>query len=224
MTPNQAHTNASPAVSDKEVAMNIRVSTAIALTFALICFAAGAVAAGGYGHIRDGTVVGANAGWSWTKLSFTADETTGPTRVETDSQDAFGGMVRVAFAPQDRFIYGINLGGWRRSWGTNSVSLFYVEGAGTWFVAGEGLFLRGSAGFGSLDVTLRPIELAGNLVSFSNGGLNLGAGLGYEFRISPQFALGAAFDFHWINVGDIQGFQDVEAYNYLLSLNFNYYP
>jgi hypothetical protein len=184
----------------------------------------GAAAAGGYGHIRDGTVVGANAGWAWTSLSFNANETEGPQRVETDTQDAFGGMIRVAFAPRDELIYGLNFGGWRRSFGSESISLIYFEAAATWFVAGEGLFLRGAAGYGSLDVTLRPAFAGLNVVSFQNGGLDLGAGVGYEFRLQPSFALGAAFDFRWISIGDVGGFEDVEALHYNISLNFNYYP
>jgi hypothetical protein len=189
---------------------------------ALIILVASAVpSAAGYGHIRDGHIFGINPGWGWTRVTFTAGVEGADEEGETDTEDTFGGMVHWGFAPSDQFIYGLGIGGWKKQFGDDTVSLLYFDATGTWFVRGEGLFLRGGVGYGNVDLTLRTFDFS--LVSVQKGGLSLSAGAGYEFRLQPEFALGVAFDAHWTNVGEMAALRDVKVVNYNLSLSFRYY-
>jgi hypothetical protein len=189
----------------------------------IIGLLAASAGAAGYSHVRDGSVVGANIGWAWTELEFVTGSESVPEAGRTESENAFGGGLRYAFAPNEQFMYGAGLGGWRKSFDINSITLFYFDVVGTWFPGGGGFFLRGSVGYGILDVSVRPDLTDLNVVNFQNGGPSLAAGTGYEFRLSPELALGAAFDFRWISIGDVAGFRDVDALHYLATLQFAYY-
>jgi len=198
----------------------LRTVLTAALLLVLTVSCAGA---GGYSHTRDGSVIGANIGWGWTKLNFTAGSESTPESGETETQDAFGFALRYGFAPNDSFMYGASVGGWRKSFDINSILLYYVNVAGTWFPGGGGFFVRGAVGYGVLDVTVRPTVVGLNVVSFQNGGLNLAAGTGLEFRLQPELALGVAFDANWISVGDVADLREVSAINYMATLQIAYY-
>ncbi|MFO7654498.1 MAG: hypothetical protein R6X25_11870 [Candidatus Krumholzibacteriia bacterium] len=176
-----------------------------------------------FGHIRDGSVVSANAGWGWTRIRLAGGSDTVPADLETDHEDAFGGMLRYGFAPSDGLMYGVQLGGWKKTFDGDTATLFFFEGFGTWFPREGGFFVRGAIGWGSLDLTLRRPFAELRNVTFQEGGISLGGGIGYELRLQADFALGLAFDGHWVDIGDFADLRDVRAVNYLLSLNFAYY-
>jgi hypothetical protein len=181
-------------------------------------------AVAGYGHNRDGTILGATAGWGWTRLNLTAGGGDLAESVDTATEDAFAGAIRASFAPNDALMYGVAFGGWRKSFGTDSITYGYIDLGGHWFPGGRGLFLRGSLGLGYLDATVRREVTDFNVVSLKRGALDLHGGAGYEFRIQPNLALGAAFDLHWADLGEFAGFSDVEVLHYSFGLNFSYYP
>jgi hypothetical protein len=65
--------------------------------------------------------------------------------------------------------------------------------------------------------------LARDSLIFNKSALSLSAGVGYELRVSDETALGIAYDFIHLPVGDFAGFSDVSAISHNLALSINFY-
>ncbi len=165
----------------------------------------GLALAGGYSHTRDGWVYGLNLGWGWAQLD--ANDTSTQSSLQSDWIDDFTGGFRVAFAPDDTYTYGLDFSGW----GGESPSgvdetIFWVLLQGTYHPGGQGFFVRGGIGAGALNLDYTGPQA---VISQSNGGFAWGVGLGYEFRVSPTLALGVAYDYRDVSVGEVSYFDDV---------------
>ncbi len=170
-----------------------------------------------YSHDRDGAVVGLNIGWGWSRVEY-ADGQGGS--FISDHLSALAGGLRLSWAKDEYLMYGFDFHGWTKN--DELVEYSILTGTVTlhWFPGGQGFFARGGAGFGSLDVKVKTLP---QFTRFTQGGWSFTAGLGYELRLSPQFALGAAYDFYYIPLGDFEGFEDVKGYNSNLTFNLSWY-
>lgn len=184
--------------------------------FTLMALAAQPVAAQMYSNERDGTVVGGNVGYGWTKVTgIVAGE-----EFDTDSQGAFTGLLRFGFASSDQFMISADVGGWVKTWQEHKINLFFFNATATWFPGGQGFFVRGTAGYGNLDlVYITPVDQ----ISFQQGGFDFGGGAGYELRVSPDLAIGVALDYWRLNVGQFEDLEDVEASTTAITFQINYY-
>jgi hypothetical protein len=139
---------------------------------------------------------------------------------KSDQVDALSGALRIGWAQSDYFMYSLDFHGWTKNEELTNFTILTGTVTLHWFIAGSGFFARGGVGFGSLDVTVRTLP---QFTSFTEGGWSLTAGVGHEWRFSPGFALGLAYDFYYIPVGDISGYDDVKASNSNLTVNMSWY-
>jgi hypothetical protein len=172
------------------------------------------------GHDRDGTVIGLDIGSGWTRVQYATPDGTG----QTDNQAAFSGGIRVGWAKNDNLITSVGLYGWKKSFNQNltpfSVRTFNFLIEAFWFPRGEGFWLKGGAGGGSLDFSAVFPEARTTL---KKGGWNFSAGAGYEFRIADETAVGLSYDFRFTTVGEFQGFEDTKVYTNSLFLTLHFY-
>lgn len=200
-----------------------RVVTALLLVGVL----AGSAVAGGYGHVRDGWMYGLNLGYGWTKLAATDVSQAQPLDLTSPWSGDFTGALKVAFCPSDEFAYGLDFSGWTDysyllNYNQVRTTAFWILAQGHWFPAGQGFYVRGGLGLGSLGVKLTDPRA---IISQTNAGLGWGVGAGYELRVSPSFALGVAYDYRGVNVGELSNtFDDVSVATQGVVLTLTWYP
>ena len=194
-----------------------RATIAIAILLFLL---AGSASAAGYSHIRDAWVYGLNLGWGWTQVK--AHDIGNDIQATSPWVGDFTGALRAGFCPSESFSYGIDFSGWTDYAGRFDTRVFYFLLQGHWYPQGQGFYVRGGAGLGSLGVTQRGTAFP--VVSKSSGGFAWGAGAGYELRVSPNFAFGVAYDYRWVGVGQITDqIDDVSAGTQGVTLSMNWY-
>jgi len=191
------------------------VSVALVLVLALAADSAGAI---GRSNVRDGWMYGLNLGWGWAKAE--ALESGNAEKVESDWTDDITGGLRVAFAPRDDLAYGMDFSGWTDNAGGLDETVFWILVQGHWFPRGQGVFLRGGAGLGTVNVTYRGPAA---VVSQSSGGFAWGLGAGWEARLSDMFALGVAYDYRQVDAGSISILEDVKTRIHAVTLNVTWY-
>ena len=197
---------------------------ALCLTALMIVAASPAFGLDLGGHDRDGAVIGLTFGHGWNSIKFTPVDGTAQ---ETGNISAFTGGFRFGWASTDNFIVSVGMYGWRKRYQTlqylsTSSSNYNFVLEGFWFPRGEGFWIKGGFGRGTLDFTGTAV-LPQDTVNFNESGWAMTAGLGYEFRISDGAALGICYDLIYLPVGDFAGFSDVQSISNSLSLNFHFY-
>jgi opacity protein-like surface antigen len=173
------------------------------------------------GHVRDGVVVGLGFGHGWNEVAWNSTE--GADR-STDNLSAFNGAFRVGWARSDYLMASIGLNGWRRSFSqnltpaTSSYYCFTLEAHV--FPRGEGFWLKGGIGRGSLDLDIQdPVDR----IIVKEAGFAWTVGAGYEFRVSESTAIGVAYDYQTTAVGDFALGSDTKVDSHAVSLSINYY-
>jgi hypothetical protein len=193
----------------------------VLLALAMFTLLAGSASAAGYSNVRDGWMYGLNLGWGWTRVE--ADDTTNGSNPKSDWEDDLAGGLRVAFCPSETFAYGLDFSGWADYAGAFDTKAFWILAQAHWFPGGQGFFLRGGAGLGSMSVSYLPVGYP--RITESAGGLAWGGGVGWEARVSPSFAMGIAWDYRWTNVGEMAAILDnVTAENQMFTFSFTWYP
>jgi len=200
-----------------------RLST-LALLPMILC-ATSALALDLGGHDRDGGVLGVQLGAGWNKLEFAVMDDSGETiQGSTGWESAFSGGVSIGWAPNDNFIYSVGIAGWKRSFYQQispiSVTTFHFMLDLAWFPRGEGFWIKAGAGSGTLDFSMVLPEAR---VTFKKAGWNFVGGVGYELRASDDFALGLAYDFRFLTVGQFEGLEDTKVYSHNASLSLRFY-
>ncbi len=173
------------------------------------------------GHDRDGTVIGLNFGCGWNKLS---SEDRDGTKSETGTDTAFTGGLSIGWARNDNLIGSIGIYGWQQDLYQGitpvEISTFNFLAEVAWFPRGEGFWLKGGVGGGTLDVyAVFPVST----VNFQEGGWVFTGGAGYEFRVSDGAALGVAYDYRTISVGDSEFLNGATASTHALTFSMRFY-
>jgi opacity protein-like surface antigen len=175
------------------------------------------------GHDRDGTVVGLTFGYGWNSIKFTPE---GEPENSTGTVTSFSGSARVGWAPSDQFIGSIGFYGWKRSYYNNitpiSAYTFSFVLEGYFFPRGEGFWIKGGIGRGTLDFSATA-ALPQNSINFQESGWTYTTGAGYEFRVSDGTGVGLCYDFLYNDVGDFAGFSSTKNVSHAVSLNFHFY-
>lgn len=176
------------------------------------------------GHDRDGTVIGLTLGHGWNSVQFTPAN-----GVASDSGNvsSFTGGFRVGWASSDYFIASIGMYGWRKNYYTvnytsTSATNYHFILEGYFFPRGEGFWIKGGIGRGTLDFNATA-PLQEDSIIFNERGWTLSTGAGYEFRISDGAAIGICYDFLYLPVGDFGNITDVSTTSHNLSLNIHFY-
>lgn len=176
------------------------------------------------GHDRDGTVFGLNLGYGWNSIEFTTKD---GVALDSGNIGTFSGSARIGWAPSDNFIGSISFSGWRKSYYTvnytsTSASFYNFMIEGAWFPRGEGFWIKGGIGIGTLDFNATA-PLAINSLIFNESSASYLAGAGYEFRVSDGAAFGIAYDYIYVPLGDFAGYTEVSSTSHNLSLSINFY-
>lgn len=184
---------------------------AVLLVFTL--FAADA-AAGTHPHSRKGFFMGLGLGGGIASVDL----------VDVSDEDTEGGGVvflRLGGAIRDDLILGLETSGWVKEETVNGVSsdwtLGHVSAALTWFPGNMGVYLRGGVGLAFSSIESRG---AGIRVTNEEQGFAVIGALGYEWRVTPSFALGPQIEYDYLHIdGDY-----VNRGGYTsLSLQLNWY-
>lgn len=176
------------------------------------------------GHDRDGTVIGLVMGYGWNSLEYTLSD---GTKIDSGSIDSFSGGFRVGWASNDNLILSLGMYGWKNSYysylyTSTSVKEYHFMLEAFWFPRGEGFWLKGGVGRGTLDFYGTAINPNNSLV-FNEKGWTLGAGAGYEFRVSDGTAIGFCWDYFYLPIGDYNTITDIKATSNVVSLNLHFY-
>jgi hypothetical protein len=174
------------------------------LVVLLLAAAPGLAQTGGYSHTRDGWVYGFNIGWGWAQAE--ARDTATDVAVKSGWVDDLSGGLRLAFAPDDTWTYGLDLSAWSELAATLDETVFWVLAQVRWFPGGQGFYVHGGAGAGALKLTTAGAPTGD---SQSGAGFAWGAGAGYEVRVKPTVALGLTYDYRDVTVGELSSFDDV---------------
>ncbi len=199
-----------------------QVRTAFIVTTLLLVMASSASAIDLGGHDRDGTVIGLTLGYGWNSVEFTGED--GLSR-DTGTIDSFNGGFRVGWAPSDYFIASIGMYGWKRSY--RSLTTFSIKNyafmlEGYFFPLGEGFWIKGGVGRGTVDFFGQAALPQNNLI-FNETAWSWSTGAGYEFRVSDGAGIGISYDVLYIPLGDFDTVTDVSSLTQSVSLNIHFY-
>ena len=200
----------------------IQIRTAFLATALLVVFASSASALDLGGHDRDGTVIGLTLGYGWNSVDFTGGD--GISR-DIGNIDSFTGGFRVGWASSDYFIASIGFTGWKRSF--YSFTNFTVKNyafmlEGYFFPAGEGFWIKGGGGFGTVDFFGQAAWPENSLI-FNKTSWSWSTGAGYEIRVSDGAGIGISYDLLYIPVGDFENVTNVDSLSQSVSLNIHFY-
>ncbi len=190
----------------------------VVLTLILLAALASTVRAGEFPHARKGLLLGFNIGGGNTKLEF---ERLGA-KVESEIESTFGGIGRIGLGLSDHVALSLEGHGFGKTNNVADVQAIMTLVTVTWYPGGGGFFVRAGVGGGAANVKLlgppalvywaeREAEGAGSL------------GLGYEWRLGRQFALGLALDGRAMGFTDLPGFKQTVLGSGLASLQLNWY-
>lgn len=174
------------------------------------------------GHDRDGTVFGLTLGYGWNSIDYTPE--IGNART-SGTFDTFTGGARIGWAPSDFIIGSLGFYGWRSTITTltpSSASNYALMLEAYVFPKGEGFWVKGGLGWGTIDFSVTAALPINNIV-FNESGLAWSTGAGYEFRVSDGTAVGICYDLLYIPVGDFAGFTDTSSLSQSVSLNLHFY-
>ncbi len=179
--------------------MNQRQMLLAAALVACVGVAAPANAAG-RNHARDGWQLGLSYGYSSGRVTL-ADAQEGTARGGATPQ------LRLGHAVGRHFALGVEYNGWMLEDGDADLklraSLQQIMAAATWYPgkpesAAGGFYVRAGVGLGWASIAA--IEIVDQIQEdgerIDETGLGLLAGIGYEFRISPDVAAGLGFGFN----------------------------
>jgi hypothetical protein len=199
------------------------LATALA---ALALSGTGALALDLGGHDRDGVTIGVAMGAGWNKMDFSIPTTGGDVlQYETATTVDFQGGINVGWARSDHLMgtigfYGWKEGGWVGGGNPLTVTTFHFLAEAYLFPRGQGFWLKGGVGAGTLDFTaVTPAER----ITFQEGGWNFVAGAGYEFRVADTAAIGFAYDYRYLTVGAFEGLEDTSVSSQNASMSIRYY-
>lgn len=176
------------------------------------------------GHDRDGTVIGLTLGYGWNSISLDAPE---GGSLDSGNISSFFGGFRVGWASSDHFIATLGMYGWKKSYYTylytsTTATNYHFMLEGYWFPMGEGFWIKGGVGRGTLDFNATAPNPYDSVV-FNEKGWSWSTGAGYEFRVSDGAGIGICYDLIYLPLGDVSGFNDVSTLSQGVSLNIHFY-
>ncbi|MBU0740790.1 hypothetical protein KJ554_00400 [bacterium] len=191
---------------------------ALTLTLALLALLAATVRAGEFPHERKGLVLGFNLGGGNAALQYDLFGT----NVEREIENVFGGGGRIGYGLSDHVVLSLEGHGFGKTSGEADVQAVMTLVTVTWYPGGGGFFLRAGGGGGAANVTLPGPPAAVDWNEREAEGA-AGVGLGYEWRLGRQFALGVALDARGLSFEDLPLFRETTLGHGTASLQLNWY-
>ncbi len=191
----------------------IRHATLAVLALALLT---GAARAGDHPHERRGLVLGLNVGPASGGLEYDRFGST----IERDLEDGSGGAVRLGWGVSDQVVLAVEGRGFQMEEGTEKAEFGMALVSVTWHPGGGGFFLRTGVGRGFTTLALDAPDSADWDERESPAAL---LGLGYEWRLGRQFALGVALEAYGTELDDLPTFQNTNLGVGLASVQLQWY-
>lgn len=190
----------------------------LALILVLLATLATTSRAGEFPHERKGLVLGFNLGGGSAALHY---ERFG-IEVEHEIENVLGGGGRIGYGLSDHVVLSLEGHGFGKTNSEADVQAVMTLVTVTWYPGGGGFFLRAGGGGGAANVKLlgppAPVDWSERE---SEGAV--GVGLGYEWRLGRQFALGLALDARAMTFEDLPLFQETVLGRGTASLQLNWY-
>lgn len=161
----------------------------------------GAARAGEHPHDRRGLVLGFNVGGGTAMLQYDRFGT----EVERELDDGAAGAVRIGYGVSNSVVFALEGRGFHKEDGPLDVAHRAALVTVTWHPGGGGFFLRGGVGSSTNTIKLGAPDHADWEDREGDAAL---IGLGYEWRLGRQFALGVALDAYGTEFEDLPLFQD----------------
>lgn len=164
---------------------------------------------------RKGWLVGLNVGSGSSSYGASVGS-------RTYTEDAYSGEyggLRGGYAFSNAFAVTLEGVGFGSSSGDRDWGMGAGLVAVTWWPAGGGFFVRGGLGGGGGEVLLRE---SGEVAEFSDRAAGL-FGIGYEWQVGRNFALGLAADGFGFDIEGITGETDAFVGTGSFSIQFNWY-
>lgn len=164
--------------------------------------------AGTHPHDRNGFMIGFGVGGG------------GQGREDVDEREgSVIGNFRIGYAVQPDLVVHFEGTAWTKTFdsfaGDRTWTFSTAAAAATWFPGNVGAFVRGGVGVGTASVEQ---ETGGFRVTYDETGFGVLAGAGYEWRLTPKFALGPHVEFSWMDLDSIGSADMVGG-----ALDFNWY-
>lgn len=191
----------------------IRHAALAALALALLT---GAARAGDHPHHRRGLVLGLNMGPATGALEY---ERFGSS-IERDLEDGSGGALRLGYGVSDQVVLAVEARGFQLEDGAEDVDFHLALFSVTWHPGGGGFFLRTGVGRGFTTLNLDAPDSADWSERETPAAL---IGLGYEWRLGRQFALGVALDAYGTEFDDLPTFRNTTLGAGLASVQLQWY-
>ena len=174
--------------------------------------------AGEFPHERKGLVLGFNLGGGEMNLEYDRFGV----KVERETDAVIGGVGRIGYGLSDHVVLSLEGVGFCKDEDDVDLQARMSLLTVTWYPAGGGFFLRGGIGSGEVD-----LEMTGppEAVDWDESEPEeaFGIGLGYEWRLGRQFALGAALDARAMIFEDELVRKDIVLSNGTVSVQLNWY-
>jgi hypothetical protein len=190
----------------------------LAAVLVLLAVLAATARAGEFPHARKGLVLGFNIGTGSAALDF---ERLGAS-VESELENVAGGIGRIGWGLSDRVVLSLEGHVFGRTDCEADVQGVMTLITVTWHPGGGGFFLRGGVGGGAANVKLLGPPAAVDWSEREAEGAG-GLGLGYEWRLGGQFALGLALDGRAMAFEDLPLFAETVLGSGVASLQLNWY-
>lgn len=186
------------------------------LAAAALALLTGAARARDYDNDRRGLMLGFNVAGGGAELTYRALGA----EVKREIEGGSGAAVRLGFGLSDHVVLGIEAHGMRKEDSLTDLEAGAAMVTVTWFPGGGGFFLRAGAGTGITTLRLDQAPTVDWVEREGDAGM---FGLGYEWRLGRQFALGVALDGIVTEYEDLGGFVDTEFGFGAASLQLNWY-
>lgn len=147
-------------------------------------FAASTATAGSHPQNHNGWSIGLGIGGGSAGLSIDGAP-------DIDREGGVTGNFRVGYPLNERFTLGLESNAWSKSEDGSTVT-FSATTIGGVFFPSEGWVMRAGLGFGNSRFSA---DAGGGTITYTETGLGVNAGLGYEFRVARTFAVGPQADF-----------------------------
>ena len=167
-------------------------------------------------HDRRGVMIGFNVGGANATVNFTRLGA----EVEREIEGGHGGALRLGYALSDQFMLSLEAAYIEKQDAATDLEAGAALVVATWYPGGGGFFLRAGVGTGMTTLKMTTPERIDWFEREGDAGL---FGLGYEWRLGRQFALGIAVDGVVTEHSDTLGFQDTEFGFGSASLQLNWY-
>ncbi len=172
--------------------------------------------AGEFAHERQGFIIGLSTGSGCGGLEY---EQGGKT-IEIDELVGSTGTFRIGYGFSDSWTLTLDAQGFEHDSRNSTMELGSAVIAGTWYPRAGGFFVRLGLGGGESEVRIDDID---SPLNFKEEGGVIALGLGYEWRVSRNFALGLGLEARGYAFDDFDGLKEMTLGNGNCSILMTWY-